>query len=290
VSGRFDGQLALVTGGSSGIGLALAQQLAGEGADVWILARRQGPLDEAAEAISAARSRPGSRVGTLAADVAEPAEVERSLEYLTNEVGLPDLLINSAGVAKPGYAQNLELAVFDWMMAVNYFGTVYVTQTLLPAMIDRGSGYIVNIASLAGLLGVFGYTAYGASKFAVRGYSDTLRAEMKPHGLGVSLVFPPDVDTPQLAYENQFKPPETKLLAGGAAAISPDQAARTILNGVARGAYVIIPGFEGKALYWLSGWLGTAVYPLMDIAVRWARRRAAESGGHPMNGSTEGVS
>jgi 3-dehydrosphinganine reductase len=287
VSGRFEGQLALVTGGSSGIGLALARQLAAEGADVSILARRQQQLKAAAEEIQAARSRPEATIGMISADVTEPRDVERAIAGLPR---IPDLLINCAGVAKPGYAQELELDVFHWMMSVNYFGTVYATQSLLPALLARGSGHIVNIASLAGLLGVYGYTAYGASKFAVRGYSDVLRAELKPHGVRVSLVFPPDVDTPQLAYENQFKPPETKLLAGGGGVLSPEQAARAILNGVAGGSYIIIPGIEGKLLYWLSGWLGTAVYPLMDFAVRWARRRAAGSGGQPERGSTKGVS
>jgi 3-dehydrosphinganine reductase len=141
-------------------------------------------------------------------------------------------------------------------------------------MIKRGSGHIVNISSIAGFLGVYGYTAYGASKYAVRGFSDVLRAEMKPLGIQVSVVFPPDTDTPQLAYENQFKPPETKELAGNAHAVSPEIVAKAILRGVARRQYVIIPGFEGKLYYWLGGLVGTGLYPIMDLMVAQARRHS----------------
>jgi 3-dehydrosphinganine reductase len=100
-----------------------------------------------------------------------------------------------------------------------------------------------------------------------------LRAELKPLGIRVSIVFPPDTDTPQLAYENQFKPPETKILSGTAGVLSPQQVAKEILRGVARGQYVILPGSEMKLLYRLNGLLGNAVYPLMDWMIRSARRK-----------------
>ena len=104
---------------------------------------------------------------------------------VSEKSGPPDLLVNSAGVAHPGYFQELDLNIFHWMMEVNYFGTVYMTKEVIPSMLKRGSGYIVNISSMAGFVGTFGYTAYGGSKFAVRGFSDVLRAEMKIHGIGV---------------------------------------------------------------------------------------------------------
>ena len=99
-------------------------------------------------------------------------------------------------------------------MDLNYFGTVNMVKALLPAMLERGSGHIVNISSVAAFLGVFGYSAYGASKYAVRGFSDVLRAEVKPLGVRVSVVFPPDMDTPGLANENKTKPFETHEIEG----------------------------------------------------------------------------
>ncbi len=281
---------ALVTGGSSGIGLALSRQLAAAGADVWILARHRDRLAEAVEAIRAERASEDQTVEALEADVTDHASVTRVLGPLIDADQLPDLLINSAGAAHPGYAEALGMDIFHWMMDVNYYGTVHVTQTLLPGMVRRGSGHIVNIASVAGFLAVFGYTAYGASKFAIRGYSDALRAEMKPKGVRVSIVYPPDTRTPQLDYENQFKPPETRALAGNVDAMEPGVVASAILKGVRRKHYVIIPGFEGKLLYWLSGALGTSLYPLMDWMVSRARVQAARLAVTPATGGEGGES
>jgi 3-dehydrosphinganine reductase len=268
---KFHNQIALVTGGSSGIGLATARLLASEGAHVWLVARDPAKLDAALVEVEASRAATDQRCGIVAADVADAAQAEAAVKHVIECAGVPDLVVNSAGVAHPGYFQELDLDIFRWMMQVNYFGTVHVTKAVVPALIKRGSGHIVNVSSIAGFLGVFGYTAYGASKFAVRGFSDALRAEMKPLGIRVSVVFPPDTDTPQLAYENQFKPHETKELAGSAHAMPPQVVASALLRGVERKQYIIIPGFEGKLFFWLGGLVGTGLYPIMDFMVARAR-------------------
>jgi 3-dehydrosphinganine reductase len=183
------------------------------------------------------------------------------------------VLVNSAGVAHPGYIQDLDLNIFTWMMEVNYFGTVYATKVVIPAMLKRGSGFIVNISSVAGFIGTFGYTAYGASKFAVRGFSDALRAEMKLHNIGVSLVFPPDTQTPQLEYESSIKPAETKALAGNTKVLSPEEVSKEIINGIEKGKYLILPGFESKLLYRLNGFLGGGLTYFMDRIIAKEYRR-----------------
>lgn len=266
----FRGKTALITGGSSGIGLALAHLLAAAGSHVWLLARGREALETALASLPRSSSQ---RCGMIPADVSKPEQVSAAFKHLSKEAGTPDLIINSAGITYPGYVQELPLEIFRQMIEVNYLGTVNVVKALLPALIARGSGHIVNLSSGAGFLGVFGYAAYGASKFAVRGFSDVLRAELKPLGVRVSIVFPPDTDTPQLAYENQFKPPETKALSGEAGVLSPQQVAHEILRGVARGRYVILPGFEMKILYRLNNLLGNAAYPVMDWMIRNARRK-----------------
>ena len=207
---------ALITGGSSGIGLALARQLAASGANICLLARNATRLESARIEVSGCCIHDDQSVDVLQADVCDPDSVIPRIQDYIKACGSPDILINSAGVAHPGEFADLDLDVFRWMMETNYFGTVYATKAVVDAMITRGSGHIVNISSIAGFLGVYGYTAYGASKFAVRGFSDALRAELKPLGIQVSIVFPPDTETPQLRYENQFKPAVTKALAGSA--------------------------------------------------------------------------
>ena len=269
-NGNWQGKIALINGGSSGIGLAVAHSLADHGAHVWLIARREEQLRSALETISCETE---GHCGTISADVSDWAQVAAAVTQVEQEVGLPDLVVNSAGVVQPGYFQDLDLDVFRWMMDINYYGTLHVCKAVVPGMIARGSGHIVNISSLAGLIGVFGYTAYGASKFAVSGFTDTLRSELKPLGIGVSIVYPVDTDTPQLAYENEFKPPETKALGGTANVMSPEEVAQSILQNVERGRYMILPGFDGKLLYWVSRFLGSGVYPVMDWLVRRAQRQ-----------------
>ncbi len=199
------------------------------------------------------------------------------MEHVRREAGVPDLLFNCAGAAYPGYVQEIPLEVFHQMMDLNYFGTFYMVQTLLPAMLQRGSGHIVNVASAAAYLGVFGYTAYGASKYAVRGFSDVLRQEVKPLGVSVSVVFPPNMDTPGLMNENRTKPFETHEIEGNAGAFPPEKVAKDILSGVQRGRYVIVPGLQNSIFYWLSSHLGNTVYPVMDMLVADARKKKAKN-------------
>jgi 3-dehydrosphinganine reductase len=140
-------------------------------------------------------------------------------------------------------------------------------------MIKRGSGTIVNIASQAGFIGVFGYSAYSGSKYAVRGLSDVLRAELKPLGIHVSIVFPPDTQTPQLDFEAPLKPIETKEIAGSSRVMSAEAVSEAILNGIHKGRYVILPGTEGKLFYRLTNLLGNLTYPIMDWLVRKAQKK-----------------
>ncbi len=269
---NFTQKLAFVTGGSSGIGLETAKLLADQGAHVWLMARHVDELEKALEELESKRREPEQRFEYISGDVSDPAQANHAIEQVAEAIGTPDLVINSAGIARPGYFQELDLEIFHQMMDVNYFGTVHISKAVVPKMIERGSGHIVNISSIAGFLGVFGYTAYGASKYAVRGFTDALRAEMKPLGIAVSIVFPPDTNTPQLAYENQFKPAETKALGDNGNTLPAGQVARAIIQGILRKRYIILPGLEGSLLYWLSGLFGSAVYPIMDWMIERSRK------------------
>ena len=248
VSGKvldyFKDKRVLVTGGSSGIGLSTARLLRSCGAHLVLLARDAEKLDGVkAELLGL----PGgdATVRTLSVDVGDLDAVGVAVEGLLRDTGI-DVLINNAGVVMPGHFLDLPQAQFDEMMAINLMGSVHLTRLLLPAMIGRGAGHVAFVSSLGGLMGIFGYTAYAASKFAVRGFAEALRCEVKPRGIRVSVIYPPDTETPQHAFEQRYLPDETRAIAGNAKCLAPGEVATALLQGMAAGRFQIVPGFSSR--------------------------------------------
>ena len=268
----FHNQHAIITGGSSGIGRATARLLTRRGAHVSIIARRQELLDETLAELEALRENQAQRLRAYSADVTDWEQTQQAITTLTADGYSPDILINSAGFAHPGYFEELSLDIFRYTMDTDYFGTLHPIKAVLPTMMERRSGHIVNTSSVAGFLGVFGYTAYGAAKFAVRGFSDALRQEMKPYGIHVSVIFPPDTDTPQLHYENQFKPLETRRIAGAAKALTADQVAQSLVRGIERRQVYILPSFDAKLYFLLSNGFSGLFRWYFDRVIAKARR------------------
>lgn len=187
----FNQRHVMITGGSSGIGKATACLLANQGANLSLIARTPSQLDVAVQEITAAQVQSDQQVIALTADVADQEALTQSIQTATTQLGPPDVLITAAGMARPGYFQEIPLDVFEQTMAVNYFGTLYAIKAVLPLMEERQQGHIVLISSGAGLVGLFGYTPYSPSKFALRGLAESLRGELKGTGIGLSIVYPP---------------------------------------------------------------------------------------------------
>ena len=267
----FKGKSVLITGGSSGIGFAFAKALVKIGAIPSLLARDERKLEQAKAEILI--SCPTAIVHTIKADVTKAEDLSQILAEHCAKYGTPEILINSAGVARPGYVEELPLEIYKWTMDIDYHGTVNMVKLLLPGMIERGSGHIINVSSIAGVIGVFGYTAYSGAKFAVKGFSDCLRTELKPKGITVSVLYPPDTDTPQLAWEDQFKPAETKAISGTAKPINPDILTEKALKDAAKGKASLLPNFESKLMYFVGTRLGNLVYGIMDLMVRNAQKK-----------------
>lgn len=267
----YRGKTVLITGGSSGIGFAIANALVEMDAIVILLARDPDKLNMAKSSIL--ENHPTANVEIVSADVADMESLNVLRDNYANNQDIPDILINCAGVARPGYVEELPLEVYRWTMDIDFHGTVNMVKLLLPGMLNRGSGHIINVSSIAGVIGIFGYTAYCGAKFAVKGFSDALRSELIPKGIKVSVLYPPDTDTPQLAWENQYKPKETKAISGTAKPISPAWVAQHTLKDAARGKHSIVPGFEAKLMYFAGTRLGNWVYPVMDVLVHSAIKK-----------------
>ncbi|MGW8252101.1 MAG: SDR family oxidoreductase [Anaerolineales bacterium] len=268
----FSGKVAVVTGGSSGIGFSVGLGLARRGARVWLVARHRQALESARDEIISFSGCDADLVRIIPTDVSDPDQAFDCINKIEDDEKRVDYLFNVAGFVHPGYVQDLELDLFHKMMDVNYFGTVYTTKAVLPGMIQRHSGHIVNVASLGAVVAYIGYSAYAPSKFAVRGFTDALRTEMKAHNVRVSIVYPGDTDTPQLEYENQHKPLETKYIGGVGRIYSPGEVANSILEHVRRGRYVIVPGTRMRLLYRAITLVGEGVNPIIDFLISQSRK------------------
>lgn len=268
VSTYWAGRHVVVTGGSSGIGLAVTKLALAVGARVSVVA-----LDDAALASLAATAQIGERrLGVFAADVTDAEQVRRAVDEARSCHGEVGAVIACAGIAKPDYFARLRENDFDLHMAVNYFGVLHVIRAALPDLrAGRGSSITV-ISSLAGVLPCFGYGAYSPSKFAVRALCEVLRQELGPQGVTVTVVLPPDVDTPQLAAEAATKPIELQALNSGSP-ISAIAVARALLIGAARGRASVVPSLSARITRWFAGAAPGLTARVMDWIIARAQRR-----------------
>nr|WP_299491669.1 SDR family oxidoreductase [Acaryochloris sp. IP29b_bin.137] len=271
----FNQRHIMITGGSSGIGKATACLLASQRANLSLIARTPSQLDIAVQEITASQIQPDQQAVALAADVADREALTQAIQTATAQLGPPDILITAAGIARPGYFQEIPLEVFEQTMAVNYFGTLYAIKAVLPLMEERQRGHIVLISSGAGLVGLFGYTPYSPSKFALRGLAESLRGELKGTGIGLSIVYPPDTDTPQLEAENKTKPPETKNITASAEMWQPEDVAQEIVKGIKHQKFVVAPGLEMGLLAKLHSVLAPGLNWYFDRIVTKTRSQSS---------------
>ena len=255
----------LITGGSSGIGLALAEQCAVRGAAVSIVARDPDRLEAARAGIG------GSRVAAAPADVTDPVALGAAFAVLGAAHGPVDVLVTCAGSATPGRFVDLDDAVFRDQMEVDYFGSLHAVRAVVPGMVQRRHGHVVLVASTVAFVGIYGYSAYAPAKHAVRGLAETLRPELRPHGITVACAYPPDTDTPGFARENEQKPEVTRRISGGIAPRSAASVAAAIVKGIESDRLVITADPATATLARAGGVMGPALR-------RWLDRHVPEGG------------
>lgn len=261
---------ALITGGSSGIGLAAARLLVRRGEAVTILARDPDRLAAAERLLLAERTAPDQPVAALAADVTDAEALAAAIAAARARAGPVRRLVTSAGTALPGRFEALDADTFRRQMEVNYLGTVNAVRAVLAEMRAARAGRIGLMSSGAGLIGLFGYTAYAPTKFAVRGFGEALAAELSGSGVTVSICYAPDTDTPQLAAERLTKPPQTQAITGAARVFSPERVAAALIAGMDRGRLEIAPGIEMRLLNRFHSAGGPLIRRYLDALARRA--------------------
>ncbi|KAG9479436.1 hypothetical protein GDO78_012880 [Eleutherodactylus coqui] len=228
---KLAGAHVVVTGGSSGIGKCIAIECFKQAAFITLVARDESKLVQAKKEIEKYAINDKQVVLCISVDVSKDyRQVENVIKQAQEKLGPVDMLVNCAGTSIAGNFEEIEIDRFQRLMEVNYLGSVYPSRAVISTMKERRMGRIVFVSSQAGQLGLFGYTAYSPTKFALRGLAEALQMEVKPYNVYVTVAYPPDTDTPGFAEENKSKPLETKLISETSSLCQADQVAKVIVK------------------------------------------------------------
>jgi short-subunit dehydrogenase len=244
----FRGRTVIVTGGTRGLGLAMARRFAAEGARVWLVARSTDELAAAADELTAR----GAWVRTIGADIRRPDHVSRIVDTVVASDSKIDVLINNAGVIEVGPVEHSKLEDFQDAFATHFWGPLDLIRASLPHLTGSGQGRIVNIASIGGRIAVPHLAAYTASKFALVGLSEALRAELMKDGVAVTTVTPGLMRTGSYVnvklrgrHRDEFRW-FAAMSATPMTAISADRAARMIVEACREGRATLTPGMRAR--------------------------------------------
>lgn len=240
-----DRRAAFITGGSSGIGLELALILAGRGHPVAIFARDAGRLQSAVDTLK--RHVSDLEIAAYPVDVGDAGACRQAVAQANARFGAPGWAIANAGIAEPGEFLTQPLTAHETQMRINYMGALQFAHAVAPGMTEHG-GRLVFVSSAAALFGIYGYGSYAPSKYAMRGLAEVLRVELAPHGIAVSLAYPPDTDTPMLKSEEGCKPAITREITAGGGVWQARDVAALILRKAEQGRFAITPGAQITAL------------------------------------------
>jgi NADP-dependent 3-hydroxy acid dehydrogenase YdfG len=254
---NIHGKIALVTGASSGIGAATARALASEGARVVLVARREAELQQVANSI-------GSSATSYSVDLTDAPAVAAAAARIIAEVGSPDILVNNAGAGRWRFVDETTPEEAVAMMAAPYFAAFNTTHAFLPGMLKRNSGHIVNISSVGSRFVWPGATAYLAARWAVRGFTQALRADLVDTKIGVTLFESGVVKSPywQTNAGSLERVPKMGRLVPE---LEPEQAAAAVVRGIRRNQKLVVAPFMMQLTYWQH-----AVFPGV---VQWLMTR-----------------
>lgn len=263
----------VITGGSSGLGLALAKRLAARGCALALIARNPQKLDQAAEDIR--RRFPEAHVLTWSVDVQNIQQLEVTFHDIAIALGGIDILINCAGILREGHFDELPFDIHREVMDINYFGVLNTIRFALPHLAGSRCPRIINIASMAGLTGVFGYTAYCASKHALVGLTESLRYELQPRGITVQLVCPGEFESPMVDELDRQRSPENQAHAQTIPRVEIDVVVQEVLEAMRTDEYLIIPGRMAKLSAFGLRHFPTVSHTLGKFRIRRAKRASA---------------
>ena len=277
---ELEQSVAVITGAATGIGRALATRLADEGARLCLADINKEALDVVAQALRAK----GCDVSAHAVDVADRTQVEALCRNVVEHFGRVDLLINNAGVGLVGDVEEVSLGDIEWLMGINFWGTVYGVKYFLPILKQQKKAYIVNLSSVLGIIAPPGQAAYAASKFAVRGFTEALRHELAGTSVQVSSVHPGAIRTGIAKSSRVGADADPRKLEQETAKFeflartTPERAADRIVRGVLQGETRILIGFDASQIDLIQRLLPKRYWQIMGPLLDWRIGRARAGG------------
>lgn len=267
----LDNKVVVITGAGSGIGRALAVEVATRGAVVAISDVNEKGL---AETVELAKQAGATEVRADKLDVADRAAFLAYADAVAEQFGRVNVVVNNAGVTMTGDFEDMTLDEFDWIMGINVNGVVTGTKAFLPHLIASGDGHVVNISSLFGLISMPGQSAYNASKYAVRGFTEALREEMliNGHKVGVTCVHPGGIKTGIVRNGRSTAHTDNdaleKLFSQRLARMSPEKAAKIIVKGITGNQARVLVGIDAHLIHNFGKFTGSRYQDVFALATK----------------------
>jgi len=272
----FEDKIAVITGGSQGLGKATAKYFVELGGSVCIIARRTEILEETANEINELKLGDTQFIEIIACDTTIMDKLKPLLTEFVEKYGIPDYLLNCVGYAYANYIEKISLGDFKKNMEVNYYGQLVPILILLPYFMKEKKGHIANVSSILGYMGLMGFTTYVPSKYAVVGLSETLRNELKPHKINVSILYPPSMDTPGFEIENETKPEECRIMEARGGIETPEDVAEVFIHGILKNKFNILPG-EAKFIWKINRYFPKIIRYWSDKSYKKARKKLGKT-------------
>ena len=266
------GKIVVIGGGSKGMGHETSKIVVKLGGSLCIIARGQEALKQTANECEKLMTSKDQFVETISCDTTDMDALKPQLEAFVQTHGTPDYLLNMVGYAFPQYVEKLTLEDIKNNTNVNFYGQLIPTLILLPYFMKAKRGYIANVSSVCGFMGLFGYVAYAPSKFAVVGLTETLRNELSPYNIKLSILYPPDTQTPGFDEENKIKPPECAMISEGAKVLTAEQVAEAFIKGIMKNKFNIYPG-ESKLISFIKRHFPKLLFSIIDGDLKKARKK-----------------
>ena len=266
---RFAQKNVIITGGSEGIGYAVAVEFANANANLFLIARNLEKLQKAQSQLCVLTQ---GKVEVFSADVSDRQTIEQIIHLIGKQKGGIDILINNAGYGGGKRFDDFSVEELEDYMTVNYFGALYATRAAW-GYLKASKGHLGFVSSVAGYAGLWGFTGYVPAKFALSGLAECLRMEGKDHGINVTIIFPPDTDTPLLHRSQAKAPPELVALMKSASLMTADAVAKLFVKGIADNRFEVICNGSSRLIRILKGIVPRFYFFIIDRILSNSRKK-----------------